>query len=357
MKGGVYSDLKFFQYPDKLASLERGSPTVLPPLHIRIKPVNACNHSCWYCAYHASPTLSLGEEMNNKDVIPWPKMQEIVEDLVAMKVKAVTFSGGGEPWLYPQLAETVRRLAAGGIRVASLTNGSRMNGELAETFARHASWVRISIDGWDEASYAEYRRVPKEAFTQLLANMAGFKKLGGNCRLAVVMNVDEKNAAHIYELGMRLRAAGADSFKIAEVVVSNDGAANADYHRRFLPLVEEQAQRLMRETAGTGFEIYPAYHGQAVSFDKDYDWCPFLQMLTVIGADQCVYACQDKAYTASGRLGSIKDRRFRDFWMEGKDTFFRIKPCRDCRHHCVQHGKNQTVLAYLSALGDHGAFV
>lgn len=357
MRGGVYSDLKFFQFPDKLASLPRDVATVLPPLHVRIKPVNACNHSCWYCAYHASPELSLGEEMNNKDVIPWPKMQEIVEDLVEMRVKAVTFSGGGEPWLYPQLPEVVRRLAKGGISIGSLTNGSRMTGELAAVFAEHAKWARISIDGWDDASYSEYRRVPPGSFTRLMEYMAAFKRLGGRCRLAVVMNVDEKNAAHVYELGRRVREAGADSLKIAEVVVSNDGVKNADYHKRLLPLVEEQAQRLATEFAGPDFEVYPAYHGQFTSFDKAYDWCPFLQLLTVIGADQCVYSCQDKAYTASGRLGSIKDRRFKDFWMSGKDTFFRIRPCQDCRHHCVQHSKNQTVLAYLSALGEHAAFV
>ena len=38
--------------------------------------------------------------MDQKDQIPEDKMTEIVEDLVNMGVKVVTFSGGGEPFIY-----------------------------------------------------------------------------------------------------------------------------------------------------------------------------------------------------------------------------------------------------------------
>jgi len=47
--------------------------------------------------------MQLGEDMDQKDQIPEDKMMEIVEDLVNMGVKAVTFSGGGEPFLYKPL--------------------------------------------------------------------------------------------------------------------------------------------------------------------------------------------------------------------------------------------------------------
>ena len=43
--------------------------------------------------------MQLGEDMDQKDLIPEDKMMEIVEDLVNMGVKTVTFSGGGELFL------------------------------------------------------------------------------------------------------------------------------------------------------------------------------------------------------------------------------------------------------------------
>ena len=77
--------------------------------------------------------------MNEKDEIPEPKMMEIIEDIIEMKVKAVTFSGGGEPFLYKPLLKVVRRLTDSSVQFAALSNGSRLDGELAEAFANHAA--------------------------------------------------------------------------------------------------------------------------------------------------------------------------------------------------------------------------
>ena len=77
-------------------SSEIGTPEA--PIHARIKPINLCNHHCWYCAYKAED-LQLGEDMDQKDQIPADKMMEITEDLISIKASAVTFSRGGEPFL------------------------------------------------------------------------------------------------------------------------------------------------------------------------------------------------------------------------------------------------------------------
>ena len=77
----VYTQLKFFRFREQLTALEEGR--MAPPVHIRIKPINACNHDCWYCAYHV-PELQLGKLMEMKDVIPREKMMEIIEDIHSM---------------------------------------------------------------------------------------------------------------------------------------------------------------------------------------------------------------------------------------------------------------------------------
>jgi MoaA/NifB/PqqE/SkfB family radical SAM enzyme len=116
--GTIYSSLKVFGYHEH-ASRTDGS--LHAPVHVRIKPMNACNERCWYCAYRVED-LSLGSEMKVRDSIPRDKMFEIVDDLIEMDVKAVTFSGGGEPLIYPDIAATVHRLAAGGFKIGTLTN-------------------------------------------------------------------------------------------------------------------------------------------------------------------------------------------------------------------------------------------
>ena len=355
--GIVNTNLKIFRFPEKIDSLPETNPAILPPLHIRIKPTNACNHRCWYCAYHQDD-FQLGKDMQMRDSIPRQKILEIVDDIIEMGVKAVTFSGGGEPFLYPYLPETVQRLAHGGVKIASLTNGSRLAGELAELFARLATWVRVSMDGWDAGSYAQYRGVSQDEFARVMNNMAAFKRLPGSCYLGVVLNIGKENALHVYEMVKNLHGIGVNSVKIAPTIISNSGPQNNDYHQPHFESVRAQIQQAIAEFASPQFEIFDSYHKQLTTFMKNYRWCPNLQITPVIAADQNVYTCQDKAYNLDdGLLFSIKEQRFKDGWMAAKTTFFKTDPSLVCNHHCVADGKNRLILEYLDADPQHGNFV
>lgn len=354
--GLLYTKMKVFHYKDKLDSLPKDGD-ILPPLHVRIKPTNACNHNCAYCAYRAE-NLQLGQDMDVADAIPRDKMAEIVEDLIEMKVGAVTFSGGGEPFVYPYLLETAQALKAGGVKVASLTNGSRLSGELAEFFAHEGSWLRVSLDGYDDASYAKYRGVKEGAFTRLMENMAAFKKLGGSCYLGVSLIVDAGNQAHVYDLLSRLRDTGVNSVKVSPCIIDNDGAANNEYHRPFFDSVSEQVAKAKATLDGDDFLVYDAYHELDEKFTKPYASCPYCQILPVIGADQNLYPCQDKAYNLEeGLLGTMKDKRFKELWFSDKNRFFRIDPSVHCNHHCVANAKNLLIHEYLGTDPGHMEFV
>ena len=70
-------------------------------------------------------------------------------------------------------------------------------------------------------------------------------------------------------------------------------------------------------------------------------------------------ACQDKAYTHSGTLGSIQDVRFRGFWFSGDNAerLYALNPKVSRQHHCVAHSKNLSILEFLSLDRNHGLFV
>ena len=168
-----YTPFKVFHYPEKLNSLPKEVEEIKPPIHVRIKPTNICAHKCWYCAYKADD-LQLGDEMIARDQIPKEKMLEILQNLKDMNVGAVTFSGGGDPFYYKPLLEVAKWLAVNKIQFASLTNGARLKGELAEVFANYGTWLRVSLDGWDDASYAKYRGIRKGHFSRLINNLYYF---------------------------------------------------------------------------------------------------------------------------------------------------------------------------------------
>lgn len=352
----LYSNLKFLRYTDRLEALAKRE--VAAPVHVRIKPINRCNHSCWYCAYRAG-SLQLGSGMDEQDVLPEAKMFEIADDLVAMGVKAVTFSGGGEPLIYKPLPAVIGRLAAGGIRVAALTNGANLKGRVAEAFGAHGTWIRVSVDGWDDASYAQARGVREGDFSRLLANMRAFVGSGTRCVLGVSFIVSRENHDHVLEACRLFKDAGARHVKVTGAVVANDMAANNAYHRTIMNGVGEQIALAKAELNRDGFEVVDHYHELEELFEKPYTFCPFLQFLTVIGADGMVYTCQDKAYTTAGRLGSIRERSFREFWFsdENRARLYGLNPSTDCQHHCIAHLKNLSIMEYLSIDPDHSVFV
>ena len=351
-----YTPFKVFHYPEKLNSLSQDVDLIEAPLHVRIKPTNICAHKCWYCAYKADD-LQLGDEMVEKDQIPESKMFEILHDIKSMGVQAVTFSGGGDPFYYKPLFKVVSWLADNNIKFASLTNGARLKGELAEVFAHHGTWLRVSLDGWDDTSYAKYRGIKEGNFSKLMGNLESFSRLNGGCQLGISLIVDQGNSSHIYDLVNRLRDVGVNNVKISPCIVSNDGSENNSYHKEIYSVVRMQIDALKNEILDDEFELFDSYHLLEEKFDKDYNWCPYLQILPIIGADQHVYSCQDKAYTTGGRIGNLQKQSFKDFWMTEKDKFFRINPSVDCSHHCVSNKKNMMIHEYLSTDPDHQGFV
>jgi MoaA/NifB/PqqE/SkfB family radical SAM enzyme len=108
MLSNKYSDLKIVGFPDKLQSFRDG--TITAPIYVRLKPINRCNHDCFFCVYAQSnrkeiPATEDGldhiiskmhEDMNEADVIPTRKMLEVLDDFKEIGVRAVTYSGGGE---------------------------------------------------------------------------------------------------------------------------------------------------------------------------------------------------------------------------------------------------------------------
>ena len=351
----VYTKLKFLRFRDQLDALE--SDTLAPPVHVRIKPINACNHDCWYCAYHYDD-IQLGNLMEYKDVIPRDKMMEIIDDLKEMGVKAVTFSGGGEPLMYAHIEETVEKLGEYGLKVASLTNGSNLKGKVADAFARYGTWIRISIDGWDPESYARYRKVSDKEFGRIIKNMEDFASRGSNCVLGINYIVDKDNYSHVYEFVSLMKEIGVDHVKVMGCIIGNGGAENNQYHEPFRDVVIEQIEKCMAlETAD--FKIIDHYHEFPDRFEKTYTSCPSMQFLTVIGADCKVFTCHDKAYTETGLLGSIENRSFKEFWFsdENKKKMQAINPSIHCDHHCAEHRRNLLLLEYLGVDKEHMEFI
>lgn len=347
MSDGKYSKLKLFWHPDKVQSFAEGRITA--PIYVRVKPTNICNHGCFFCVYHTDFS-SIHENMEARDSIPPSKMEEILEDFQEMGVKAVTYSGGGEPLIYPYIIPAMERTLERNIDLSIITNGQMLNGKAAEVLG-NAKWVRVSIDYCDEQTFEKSRRRPGRMFRQVVDNVEGFSKMRQkNCSLGVNYVIHAENFSRVYESARFLRDIGVDNVKFSPMWKPGF----EEYHAPFRQDVIDQLSRARADFSDESFLIvdtYGSYFETGGKSERKYTQCLFMQVVPVIGADSNVYFCHNKAYENTGLLGSIRDRRFKELWFsdESATKFREFNPQIWCKHECANDDKNLIYHEVLAA--------
>jgi radical SAM protein with 4Fe4S-binding SPASM domain len=360
---GVYNHSKIAFHKKKLESLAKGEVTA--PIYVRVKPTNNCNHRCFYCSYDPEFGYLLSETKHTEDEIPREKMMEILEDFKAMGVKAVTYSGGGEPLVYPFIEETLAKTLELGIDLSIITNGQRLNGRIAELLTQ-AEWVRISADYCNEELFVKNRRISKNLFEQEVKNIRDFAKAKKpECELGINFLVTHSNSDYIYEAVSFFRDLGVNHIRFSPIYVPqgntlSSGGSEA-YHAPFKERVLEQIERA-KELETETFKIFNFYETDFDSVIKSvriYPRCFMMETVPVIAANQNVYTCHDKAYSDSGLIGSIKDQSFKQLWFskETAKRFKEFKPQEICKHHCTADGRNLNIREMIASIDQIEKFI
>ncbi len=135
------------------------------PLMAVVFPSYVCNHNCQGCSY--------GEVNRNENVFSDPKnFAELLRSLGGLDLKAIEFSGGGEPTLHPEFGELIRQAANQGFKLGLLTNGSLLSGRTADLVVRHFTYVRVNLDASDVKVYNQIHRPPDvHGFQTVLENL------------------------------------------------------------------------------------------------------------------------------------------------------------------------------------------
>ena len=348
----VYSKEKILHHPQKVQSLLEGRVT--PPIYVRVKPTNVCNHGCFYCTYadrkgNGNHSFSgIHERTVIRDKIPEEKMEEILKDFRDMGIKAVTYSGGGEPLLYPYIRQTLERTLEYGIDLSMITHGQFLMNPEAEPL-KHAKWVRISQDAISEEEFSRIRRINGKHFETIKRNAEEFAKIKDkDCVFGINFVVSEENVGDVYEGAKMWKDIGVSYVRFSPVW----GPNFEQYHAPHRDNVEEQLRRAKEDLNDTSFEVHDSFQTdfelEGRSF-RTYSWCPMMQVVPVIGADQNVYFCHNKAYSTDGKMGSIKDQSFKKLWFSEETTriFREFDPSKSCNHQCANDRKNIKIIGIV----------
>lgn len=367
MSTGIYSPLKVVYHPDRLALLKSGGQPA--PVYVQLVLSDLCNQDCAWCAYRQEGYLqnqlfgieeARGRNNNPSRLVPIEKAYELLEDFTEIGVKALLFTGGGEPTVHPQHREIINRALCLGLDVALNTNGALFSAELAQALVDRARWVRFSVDAATSETYARTRRVHPDVFARVLKNIRELverRNASGASQLVIGFGfvVDKTNWREVAGAAETARQLGVDNVRMSAAFQSE----LSDYFEPFL----EDAQRLCREAealAGDGFEVhnlFPARLDDLGFTSPDYSFCGIQHFTTYIGADLNVYRCCVQSYNERGLIGSIREQRFRDLWYsQAKRDDFDNFDARGCRW-CMFHDKNRAIKQLLEDDAPHVNFV
>jgi len=353
----VYSGLKFLHHPDRLKVLREGKQ--IAPVHAHLIISDLCSQSCSFCSYRWEGNVSnqlfhildpaTGKKNHNPArFIPFEKCCEVIDDFVEMDVKAVQFTGGGEPTLHPRHLAIFRYALDRGRQIALVTHGVLLKPETIETLTR-ATWVRVSLDSATPESYSAIRRVPPSQFHRAIEHIAALcearDRTCSNVVIGVGFVVTADNWREVVQAAGIAKRLGANNFRISAVFQPGGDAYFSDFHAA--------AARLCREAeslSDQGFNVVNMFGSRLDDLrlgNPDYKTCSFMQFTTYIGGTLDVFRCCTTAYNERGRIGSIKNQRFKDLWQSQAkhDDFdrFDARGCDRCMFNETNRAMNYAI--------------
>jgi len=346
-----YSHLKIALHKNKLDSII--NKNVSAPTYVRIKPTNRCNHNCFFCIYNES-YANMHNHMGYKDELSREKLLEILEDFKEIGVKAITYSGGGEPLIHPNIEEIMEKTLEYDIDLSIITNGQKLSGRKAEILAK-AKWVRISMDYYDSKGFKISKRGSARMYDEIIENIKEFSNKPHKCDIEINFIITKENYLHLEESVKLLKPLGIENIRYSPVWIKN----MEEYHKPIRDTVIAKLKLIKELYQDDFFKIYTSYNKNSIintAAKRSYNFCSFMQIVPVIGADYNVYNCHNQAYSKNGILGSINNQKFSELWFS-KNTakyFESFDPQINCDGiQCAADSKNMFINELINTSPDN----
>lgn len=364
---GAYSPDKALAHPSRMELLRVGKQPY--PVHVQLIVSDLCNLGCPGCAYRMEdyssnqlfgvkdPITSIVNNNPNRMLEP-ALVEKILDDCVEMGVKAVQFTGGGEPTVHPNIVDFLVGAQRRGLKTALVTNGLLLHAKpgLLEA-AVNCQWVRISIDAASPEVFGQVRPGlggPRgEQLFVALKNLAALRRLreerGADCTIGAGFVVQKENWHEMLEAARLYRDAGADNVRFSGLFTTEREAYFAGW-REEAEALERTTSELVHEPPV--FSVFARFHEKVddlMARPTDPD-CYYQQLTTYIGGDGNLYRCCVQAYNLRGLIGSVRAAGgLRNLWdsIAKQDNFdrFDARSCSFCQFVDRNHSLRAAVAA------------
>lgn len=168
---------------------------------VQIHPTRRCNLRCLHCYSSSSP--------DERSMLDASLLKDAVSDAADSGYNWVSLSGG-EPLMYPPLAEVLQHARRAGLQTAIATNGMLLDARRLDAIGAHVDLIAISVDG-TPASHNSLRASPR-AFELMASRLAALRER--NLNFGFIFTLTQHN---LHELQWVVRFALDEGAKLVQV--------------------------------------------------------------------------------------------------------------------------------------------
>jgi radical SAM protein with 4Fe4S-binding SPASM domain len=347
------SDSNIFNPQAKiLANIDRAIEHIetgyTPPVLVEVDPSNACNHACNFClSSYIHFDKFKGTETFSRALMSRDVLMSLCKNFVDMGVRAINWTGGGEPTLNKHLKEAIEYCGQNNIKMGMFTNGTLFDKwNMFETLVQNMTWVRISVDAGTKETYNSIRRAKgKQDWDKMVSNLSKLievnKKLGNKIDIGVGFVISPDTYHEIIDFANFFK-----DFDLAycqykpEIVIREKGGQQREldfWLKKVNPMLEEAKNILGEKFQVNGYKFEDLAMDRE-KFGRNYKQCLGSQLSPCVGADGNVYVCTNHRGWKQYSYGNIYEQSFDSIWknVEKRKQVMDLIEKKECFSNCTK---------------------
>lgn len=325
MRQGVFTPkLKLLWHREKLDEWLNEGDTI--PIMVEFDLTNRCNLNCNFCTFRY---------IKDRSDIPTDVALETLDRLKGLGVKAVNFTGGGEPTLHKNFEKIVRHAVDISLDVGVFTNGLR---QLDPDVFYGCRWVRFSIDAGTPETFELIKGV--DGFDKTVENIKTYNRHGTTFGTGFVISPD--NYGDLEEFADVSEDLDVD-YAQYKPIIQNCFDGNQIDGEWWKANVELRLEKIMEQYPQAVINLYK-FNDLRSNIERDYDKCYGHIFCPCIGATGDVWVCTHLRGFPEYSFGNLNDENFVDIWFGDKrQEVIKKIDLQNCQQYCRNNEINKVL--------------
>ncbi len=300
------------------------------PILVEFDLSNACNQACDFCTFRY---------IKDKSILKTDVAERTIIELSQCGVKAINWTGGGEPLIHKDYMYLTGIAHATGLEQGLFTNGVLLDDKLMSHIARTHKWVRFSIDAGTPETYQRIRK--RDDFDKVISNVKKMVAIKGRCQVGIGFVITPSNFNEIPAFSRLVKETGVDYGQYKPCLGNYlEPQIEAEWWEQSVkPLLEKEFEWNDKLV----INLYKL-NDLTSHIDREYKVCYGHSFCPCIGATGDVWLCTHMRDIQGYSLGNLYENSFKEIWASAKrQEVIRTIDFSKCQFGCKNNEINKVL--------------